>query len=163
MRNTWQKTSISISIKLITDKALLGLNIHILAIKYLKTRAFYFTKITRDNAKTNQDGKKAEIVSDSKKEIKKKNALRKKKMDIQALLVVTACLFTFAVCMFVLGLFILPYILMPMRSFSLFYLRLRLLCLYYIQIYSSVYVCYICTCAQIIYFSIYVYYICAML
>lgn len=57
--------------KLIDDKALLGLNMHILATKYLEKEAFCFTKVIENNKEIKKDGNKAETVSDSEKETKK--------------------------------------------------------------------------------------------
>ena len=58
--------------ELIHDKALLRLNMHILSIGYQEKGAFRFTKVTGNNEETNEDGKKAKTVSDSKEELKKK-------------------------------------------------------------------------------------------
>lgn len=47
--------------------------------KYLEEKALYLTKITRDDKKIN---KEAEMVLNSKEEMKSKKALYKKKKDI---------------------------------------------------------------------------------
>lgn len=62
----------SVSTKLIKDKALLRLNMHILAIRYLKKKVFRFTEVTGDNEKIIEDSGKAETIFNSKEEIKKK-------------------------------------------------------------------------------------------
>lgn len=77
-RNFRQKNFNSISTEFIDNKVLLKLQMHILTTGYLEEKAFYFTKITKDKEKINEDGKKAEMVSNSKKESKKK-ALYKEK------------------------------------------------------------------------------------
>lgn len=59
--------------ELIKDKVLLKLNMHILATGYLKKGAFYFTELTGDNEKTNENGEAAEMVFDLEKETKKKD------------------------------------------------------------------------------------------
>lgn len=65
--------------KLIDDKALLKLNIHILTMRYMEKEAFCFTKITENNEKINEDGKKAETVSNSEMKTKNKRLYVKKK------------------------------------------------------------------------------------
>lgn len=62
----------SISTKLIKDKVLLRLNMHILAIKYLKKKALCFIKVTGDHEKIIEDSKKAETVFNSEEKLKKK-------------------------------------------------------------------------------------------
>lgn len=84
--------------KFINDKALLKLNIHILAMGYIKKRAPYFIKITRENGKTNDNGKKTETILNLDKKTKKK-ILHKVKRDMQALLFIAPCLSLFPVFM----------------------------------------------------------------
>lgn len=64
--------------KIITNKAVLRLDIYILATKYLKIEAFGFIKVIGYDEKTN---KGAKIVFNLKKEIKIKKTLYKKKKD----------------------------------------------------------------------------------
>ena len=78
-----------VSTKLIEDKALLRLNIYILATGYLEERAPHFTEVTGNDEETNEDGGEVETVSNSEKKTKKK-ALRKEKRDAQALLLAVA-------------------------------------------------------------------------
>lgn len=67
-----------ISIEVIANKALLRLGIYILATRYLDKEAFWFIKVIGDNKETN---KEAETVFDSKKMIKIKRVLCKKKKN----------------------------------------------------------------------------------
>lgn len=83
--------------ELIDDKAFLRLNIYILAIKYLKERVFFFTKITGDNKKINKDGGEAKTVSNLEEKLKK--TLHKKKRDTQTLFLIAAYLFVSAIPM----------------------------------------------------------------
>lgn len=56
-----------ISAKVITDKALLGLSIYILAMEYLEEEDHHFIKIIVNNKESNEE---AEMVFDSENEIK---------------------------------------------------------------------------------------------
>lgn len=58
--------------ELIEDKALLKLNINILAIGYLDKGASFFIEVTGNNEKTIEDSREAEMVSNSKEKTKKK-------------------------------------------------------------------------------------------
>lgn len=60
-----------VSKKLIEDKALLRLNMHISAIGYLEKSTFCFTKITGDDEEMIKDGRKTETISNSEKMSKK--------------------------------------------------------------------------------------------
>lgn len=84
--------------KFINDKTLLKLNIHILAIGYMEKRAPYFIKVTRENGKTNDNGKKTGTILNLDKKIKKKT-LHKVKRDMQALSFIAPCLSLFPVFM----------------------------------------------------------------
>lgn len=87
-----------ISIELTEDEALLRLNMPILATGYLEKGVFCFTKVTEDNKKTNKNNKKAETISNSEEEIKKR-VLHKEKKDAQALLLAAAYLYLSSVLM----------------------------------------------------------------
>ena len=52
--------------ELIDDKALLRLNILLLATGYLEKGVFYFTKVAENNKETNKYDKKAETLFNSK-------------------------------------------------------------------------------------------------
>ena len=60
-----------ISTELFKNKALLRLNIHILATGYFEKRTSCFTKVIGDNEETNEDGEEAEMVSNSEKKTQK--------------------------------------------------------------------------------------------
>lgn len=78
-----------VSAKVITNEALMRLNIYILAKRYLEKGSSHFTKLIGDDKEMNEE---TEIVSDSKKEIKLKKALYKENRDVRALLLAAACL-----------------------------------------------------------------------
>lgn len=63
----------SVRIQLIKDKTLLRLNLHILATRYFEEGTSCFTKVIKNNEKMMENGKKAEIVSNSEKVTKKKD------------------------------------------------------------------------------------------
>lgn len=71
--------------ELLNNKDFLKLNKYISATEYLKKEAFCFTKITKNNEKTNENSREAETVFNSEDKIKKK-ALPKEKRDVRALL-----------------------------------------------------------------------------
>ena len=63
----------SVSTELIKNKALLRLNMHILATRYLEKGVFHFTKVIKNDKEMIEDGKEAEMVSNSEEETKKKS------------------------------------------------------------------------------------------
>ena len=64
----------SITAEVVVNKILLKLVIYISVMRYLNKRAFYFTKITKNNK---QMDKEVEIIANSKEEIKIKKAFYK--------------------------------------------------------------------------------------
>lgn len=75
--------------ELIENKALLRLHIHILNTRYLEKGALCFTEVNENNEKMIENGGKAGMVSNSKKESKR--ALHKEIKDAWALLLAVAC------------------------------------------------------------------------
>lgn len=73
------KNSNGVGLKLIIDKTLLKFNIYILALGYLKKRAFCFTKIIRKYEKINKNSEKLKMVYNSKKKAKKRFYIKKGK------------------------------------------------------------------------------------
>lgn len=88
-----------VNTKLIVDKFLLRLNIHILAKEFLEKRSFWFIKVNRNNKKTNKYNKKIEIVSDSKEKTKKKDLTQKKETRGLYCLQSFICLYLWFLCL----------------------------------------------------------------
>lgn len=66
-----------VCIKLIKNKALLRLNMYILATKYLEKGAICFTKVIKDDEKIIEDSKKIETIFNLEKKTKKRLYIKK--------------------------------------------------------------------------------------
>ena len=107
----------SVNAKVIPNKALLRLGIHILATGYFEERAPHFTDVIGNHEEINE---KAKTVFDLQKKVKIKRTFCKEKRDALALILKAACLFAFLSAsmpkLLALSVFVVP---MPKSSVSL--------------------------------------------